>query len=123
MHELGRALEAVNMKALCSLLGPVQHVVQRGGEPCDVVAIEGRDEAPVQCVEDLVRGLVALVLDVLQMAHLAFDILEIFDQLGERFGTRDDVVRALSEHLEEPLLARDQTEAKTAHCSAVSQAA
>ena len=51
------------------LVDVVADVVERAREPVHVVAVERRDERPVEEVDDLVRQAVALVLGVLDVAR------------------------------------------------------
>ena len=51
----------------------VHHVVERPRQRVDVLAIERRDERPVQPLDDLVRQEVALVLDFLDLVGLVPD--------------------------------------------------
>ena len=51
----------------------VHHVVERPRQRVDVLAVERRDERPVQALDDLVRQEVALVLDLLDLVGLVPD--------------------------------------------------
>ena len=69
----------IHVDAPADLLDPVDHVVQRGGQVADVLAVERRDEGAVQGAEHLVGDLVAGVLDGLEVARLALDV-DVVDQ-------------------------------------------
>ncbi len=73
-RELARAeahgVEAVEAHERRRRVDRVHHVVERPRQRVDVLAIERRDERPIQALDDLVREEVALVLDFLDLVGL-----------------------------------------------------
>jgi hypothetical protein len=61
-------------------------------------------------LDDLVRRMVALVLDFLDRVGLGPGIAEVVDHLVQQGGGPDDVLRLLLEVVEEPNFLRDQVE-------------
>ena len=60
---VGRRLDVVDDEGLGDLLDAVEHVVEARDQVVDVLAVERRDERPVEPRLDLVVDLVALVLE------------------------------------------------------------
>src|SRR5256884_9512677 len=102
--------DPVDDEALGGGLEVVEHVVEAGREVVDVLAVERRDEGRVQPFDDLVRDLVARVLDLFDRVRLGPGVGEGVDQLLEEAGGLDDVPGLLLEVVEEPDFFRDQVE-------------
>ncbi len=82
----------------------VQHVgdvVQFLRQGVDILAVERRDEGPVQPVYDRVRGLVAPMLDVPHLRQVVHGQLAFRDHFLEEDRRRDGVVRLLLQQVEE----------------------
>jgi hypothetical protein len=81
----------------------------------DVFAIEWSYEGLVELGEDVVRDLVALVLDGLDGLHLFRDASVMREHLLERFSSHDDVFGLLGEKIEETLFARQKALQESRH--------
>jgi hypothetical protein len=82
----------------------------------DVFAIEWSYEGLVELGEDVVRDLVALVLDGLDGLHLFRDASVMREHLlVERFGSHNDVFGLLGEKIEETLFARQKALQESRH--------
>src|SRR6266545_2670959 len=113
----GRLLDAVHHEALGGGLDVVEHVVEPGGEVVDVLAVDRRDERGVQPLDDLVRDLVALMLDFLDRVGLGASVSEVVELLAQKLGSVDDVLRLLLEQVEEQHLARNEPEHPDRECN------
>ena len=106
-----RLVDAIQVDAARDFLDPVDDVVERRGEIADVLAVEGRHEGAVQGAKDLVRDLVAHVLDVLEVARFALDVDEIGEQVVQQSRAFKGVGGAAIEEVEEAVILGDQSQA------------
>ena len=91
----------------------VQHVgdvIQFLRQGVDVLAVERRDEGPVQPVYDRVRGLVAAMLDVPHLRQVVHGQLAFRDHFLEEDRRRDGVVGLLLQQVEELEFLREKSE-------------
>ena len=95
-----------------SIEARVRHVIQARGQHEYVLAIERRDELRGGTAGDLVRELVTLVLEVLDLAALVGDIGEGVEQLSQGDGDRVRVLRVPLEEREEDAVLGDQRESR-----------
>ena len=96
----------------------VADVVEHAGEAVHVVAVERRHERPVDQVDQLVGEAVAVVLELLDVAHPLVGVLgEVVQEVGELLRDRDRVRGGLVEEVEELALLGD--EADSGHESGV----
>ena len=100
------------MILLRGLVDVVADVVERAGEPVHVVAVERRHERPVDQVDELVREPVALVLELLDVAHPLLGALrELVQEVDQPLRDLDGVRRSLVEQVEELALLGDEADA------------
>ena len=88
------------------LLGVVDHVVERGGELVDVLAVDRGDEGLVEALDDVVRDPVAVLLADQDVASELAALREVAQHLLEQPGGAQDVAARLLEQVEEPTVAR-----------------
>ncbi len=88
----------------------VHDVIQRSRQLMDVFTIEGRDERPMQPLDDLVRQEVAFVLDFLDLIRLVANRLLGREHLPEQRGAAPDFLRQRDEIIVKPLFLRQQSE-------------
>src|SRR4051812_11122631 len=115
--ERGRAdaADAVADDVARRLVDVVADIVQRTGEPVDVVAVERRHEGPVEQVDDVMREPVAFVLELLDRAQARFAVLRIrLEEPHEGARDLDRVRRRAREEVEELRSLWDQTDANHA---------
>src|SRR6185436_1473986 len=104
-QRLGRGLpHPVDHHAVHAGVDQVDDVVDPAGELVDVLAVDRRDEGAVEPVDDLVRDLVAGVLDVLDALGALLEVVEALEQLDEEPGALVRVAGGALEELEEVLL-------------------
>src|SRR6266568_3147368 len=106
-HRFGRLVDLVQIQPVRGRINHVEDVVQRAREGLDVLAVDGRDEGPVQGLEDVVREVVAAMLDVLDRASLRRDILEMLDHVQQRDRSVVHGGRDPFEEIEEPTFLRN----------------
>src|SRR6266699_6700679 len=106
-HRFGRLVDLVQIQPIRGRVDHVEDVVQRTREGLDVLAVDGRDEGPVQGLEDVVREVVAAMLDVLDRASLRRDILEMPDHVEQRDRSVVHGGRDPFEEIEEPTFLRN----------------
>src|SRR5450432_1057041 len=87
----------------------IQHVIERGSQAVDVFAIERRDEGLIELGENIVGHVVATVLDVLELLHAGFNVLEVLQQLLEQAGAVAKVAGHFGKHIEELRVSGNQT--------------
>ena len=85
----------------------VEHIVERGGQAVDVLAIERRDEALVEFGDDGVRSLVTFVFDGLHLIDPHGKIARVSENGSKQFGAVGEVAGKLSEEVEELSVAGD----------------
>ena len=93
--------------------GPVDQVddvVEADGQLVDVLAVDRRDEGPVDAAEDLVRDLVALVLEALDLVRDRPRPATPLEEAIEDHGALVDAPRHVGEPVEVPLVARKEIE-------------
>jgi len=88
----------------------VQHVIHRLGQPANVTPLQGRDERRVQQRHDLVRVLIRLVLQPLDLVRVAARVLERLDEMREPFPGADDDLGFAVEQIEKPRVGGDKFE-------------
>src|SRR5713226_5886626 len=106
----GRLLDPIDHQALRDGLDKIENVVEPCREVVDVLAVERSDERRVEVLDDVVRDLIAGVLDLLDGEGLGPAVGEVVDELGEEGGGLDDLLGLLLEVVEEPDFLRDQLE-------------
>jgi len=85
----------------------VEDVVQCRRETGDLFRFERCDERHVQLLEDLVRDVVSLVLELLHAGTLLFHVFIVLDELHEMIGCNDDRPGHSVEEIEKDLILRD----------------
>src|SRR5579859_426278 len=106
----GGLIDAIQMNPSGDFLDPVDDVVERGGQVTDVLAIDRRDEGAIEGAKDLMRDLVAGVLDGLQVTCLALDVDIIREQIVQDTRAFERVFRTAIEKIEEPVVLGDQSQ-------------
>ena len=104
-------LHVVQRHRLAGVLQQVEDVVHRVDQAVDLLAVDRRDEGPVEQPVDLGGDLVGLPLGVADLARVLvaqLDIGIVLDQPGEGARALGDVRAVLVEELEEVPLARQQ---------------
>ena len=90
----------------------VADVVEHACEPVHVVAVERRHEGAVDQVDQVVGEPVALVLELLDVAHVVVRAArELVEQLDQRLRDRDGVRGGAVVEVEELALLRDEADA------------
>src|SRR5437867_8922457 len=107
---LRRLLDLVDGHPIRHRFDTDQHVVERAGQPVDVLPIDRRDEGLVQFPDDRMGDGVPGRLDPLDLSSLALDILVGLHHLLQAAAADDHVLRRLIEHLEKGGLAREKIE-------------
>ena len=88
----------------------VDDVVEPRGQLVDVLALERRDEGGVQLVECPMRDVVALVLDVLHLAHALVEAVPPLEHLLEQARGIEHLGGELIEQIEEAGVPGKQSE-------------
>src|SRR5205807_5814687 len=101
---------AVHDHARGSGFDPVQHVVELFGQVVDVVPVKGRDERPVEAVDDVVGDLVAPLLDRLDRLGPPVRVAIVIEEVLEHLAALEDVFGGPVEQDEEGLFPRKQTQ-------------
>src|SRR5438105_8069686 len=100
------ALHLEEEDELRDVVADVGHVVDPGAESDDVLPVQRRDERLVDVLDDLGVQLVPVVLDRVDVPDLVLDVVEGGEQLLQRLGRLDRVLRVLREQGEELALLR-----------------
>src|SRR5205807_1734172 len=101
---------AVHDHARGSGFDPVQHVVRLFGKVVDIVPVKGRDERPVEAVDDVVGDLVAPLLDRLDRLGPPVRVAIVIEEVLEHLAALEDVFGGPVEQDEEGLFPRKQTQ-------------
>src|SRR5262249_6161910 len=107
---LGRLGDLEEAHAADGAVDQVDDVVQPYGELVDVLAVDRRDEGPVDVAEDLVGDLVALVLEAFDLVGDRGDRALAAKENVENSRAFVDAPRHVGEALEVPLVARKEIE-------------
>ena len=99
--------DAVAVHLLHGAVDVVEDIVQRRCKAGYLFRLERRDERPVQLLVDLVRNVVALVLELLHPVALFFDVLKVLDELDEQIGCGDDRSGHPVKEIKKSLVLRD----------------
>ena len=111
----GNLLDAVRVEVVGGVVDEVADVVERHGQPVDVVAVEGRHERPVEQADDLACDVVSLVLVRLDPAdELCAVVREAVEQLEQQPRDVDGVARGRREEVEELAALGDEADP---HCA------
>src|SRR5437899_11248166 len=68
-----RGVDPIEDERVGDLLDVVEDVVERADQAMDLLAVERRDEGPLEAAADVVADLVAAMLDVADLARSPFD--------------------------------------------------
>ena len=101
-----RRLDLVQPEVVGDLLGEVDHVVERGGQLVDVLAVDRRHEGLVEALDDVVRDPVALLLADQDLARELVALGVLLQQLLEQSDGALDVPARFLEEVEELTIAR-----------------
>jgi hypothetical protein len=93
--------DPVEYKTTGGRVDQVDHIVHGAAKLVDVLAVERRDERLIEFPENLVRNLVAVMLDGFDALHLFRHARVVFEHLYERVRSHDDVLRLLLKQNEE----------------------
>ena len=93
--------DTVQHKTASGRIDQVDHIVHGAAKLVDVFAVERRDERLIEFPENLVRNLVAVMLDGLDALHLFGHARVVFEHLYERVRSHDNVFRLLLKQNEE----------------------
>jgi len=105
-------LDLIQLYELRDVVRDVGDIVDLRSEADDVLAVEWRHEGLGELFHDLVRELVAVVLDRMDLPDLLLDVGEVAEELVESLRCLERVLRVLRELGEEDVLLRDEREAR-----------
>src|SRR5919204_1848823 len=105
---LHRRLDLVQAHEVGGLLDEVDDVVELGGEPVDVFAVDWRDEGGVGPLDDVVRDPVTLLLGEQDLAREAALVGPLLEHLLQHAGGPEGVLAGLIEEIEEDPVARNE---------------
>ena len=98
----------VEDEVLGRLLEEIEDVVNGGGQLMDILPVQRRDERPVELRHDLMRNLVAGMLQPLQPRGLGRDVLKIPREVVQRLGRVQQILGGPLKQDKERLVFRDQ---------------
>src|SRR3989338_760485 len=98
----------VEDEVLGRLLEEIEDVVNGGGQLMDILPVQRRDERPVELRHDLMRNLVAGMLQPLQPRALGRDVLKIPREVVQRLGRVQQILGGPLKQDKERLVFRDQ---------------
>ncbi len=87
----------------------IEHIVERGGQPVNVFAIERSDKRLVKLGEDGMRDVVARVLNIMQLLHAHLDVLHGIENAFQQLRALREIGRHGGEHLKEFSFPGNQT--------------
>ena len=108
-------VHAIEDEAAGGGVNQVNDVIHGAAELVHVLAVERSDKGLVELAEDLVRELVALVLDGLDDLNLLGDTGVMLQHLGEGLSAGDDVFCLLLKENEKIAIARHEALQKSWH--------
>ena len=110
LRERRRLLDLEEDQPADRAVDEVDDVVEADRELVDVLPVDRRDEGPVDAAQDLVRDLVALVLEALDLVGHGRDRGLAFEETGVDLGRFVDAYGELGEPLEVLLVSRQDVQ-------------
>src|SRR5579864_1207598 len=92
--------DLIHHKADAGGIDEVENVIERGSQTVDVFAIERSDEGLVKLGENIVRHVVAAMLNVLELLDARINVLKVFQHLFEQTGAITQIAGHFGEHVE-----------------------